>query len=421
MHVVGDGRAIRLSRTYEILNKIGEGGMGEVYKVFYNHMGEVRWAAMKILDKRRFQTKHDLDIAISRFHREVKLLSRVRHLNIIGFLDCFEDAEKAYLVMEFAEGEPMDKWVKKFSGEAPAELVVDIIMDVLDALVYMKDIHGMHHRDIKPENIMVQNLPNGKVRAVLIDFGNTKVPEEDNSANGLTMATGVVAGSFGYATKELRFLVCEEPEDMFSVAATMFFGLLGVEPFKPNGYTEADWNESMRRIDARDYNLEQWKKTFLGHWIEQNVDPDRTKRMSLKHAHRSLARFRDNPDFFGKCPAEKVKTYASDTALLSLYEQGRAGEVQFTPTPEPVNVSEFGRVYGGAANVAKSRDGVAPAELAMTEDPVAAKSLSALDKALATPLPESKGKSKRGLVILLSLLALSAVGAGAAYWLGFIP
>jgi len=57
----------------------------------------------------------------------------------------------------------------------------------------------------------------------------------------------------------------------------------------------------------------------------------------------------------------------------------------------------------------------------MTEDPVAAKSLAALDKALATPLPESKQGSKRRLVILLSLLALSAAGAGLAYWLGLIP
>lgn len=423
IHIIGNGRGVRLSRIYEILNKIGEGGMGEVYKVFYNQMGEVRWAAMKILDKRRFQTKYELDIAISRFHREVKLLSRVRHPNIIGFLDCFEDDERAYLVMDFAEGETMEKWVKNFSGEAPAELVVDIIIDVLNALLYMKEVHGMHHRDIKPENIMVQTLPNGKVRAVLIDFGNTKIPEEDNSAKGLTMATGVVAGSFGYATKELRFLKCEEPEDIFAVAATMFFGLLGVEPFKPNGYTEADWAESMRRIEERDYNLHAWKGTFLGHWIEQNVDPDRTKRMSLKHAYLSLARFRENPDFFSKCPREKVQTYASDTALLSLYEQGHAGEVQFTPTPEPINVSEFGRSYGSggkSVNACSSGDGVASRELAIKEDPVVAKSLSVLEKVLTTPLPESKGKSKRRLLILLSLLALSVAGAGAAYWFWFI-
>jgi hypothetical protein len=261
---------------------------------------------------------------------------------------------------------------------------------------------------------MVQTLSNGKVRAVLIDFGNTKVPEEDNTAKGLTMMSGIIAFSFGYATNEVRYLMGSEPEDIFAVAATMFFGLLGAEPFKPEGVTEKDWIESMRRIGAREYDLQQWKKTFLGHWIEQNVDSDRTKRMSLKHAHRSLARFKENPDFFGKCSPEKVKTYSSDTALLSLYEQGRAGEVQFTPTPEPVNVYEFGRVYGV--------DGKKIAATTTHEpDLEAAKSLSALDKALATPLPVSKKKSKASLVILLSLLALSVAGAGAAYWLGFIP
>jgi len=419
VHVTGSGSSVKLSRTYAITQKLGEGGMGEVFKVCYNQMGEVRWAAMKILDKTKFSSQRDLDIAISRFHREVKLLSRVRHLNIIGFLDCFEDAERAYLVMDYAEGVTMDKWVKQFSGDAPYALVVDIIMDVLDALVYMQEVHGMNHRDIKPDNIMIQTLPNGKVRAMLIDFGNTKVPKEDNSAVGLTMTSGKIAGSLGYATMEVVLKVYEEPEDMFALAATMFFGLLGVAPFVPDEFNQEGFLESMRRINERDYDLGQWKNTFLGHWIEQNVDPDRTKRMSLKYAHRSLSRFRENLNFLGKCPAEKVNIYAhaSEAALLNFYEQFHSGEVQFTPPPEPVNVSEFGRSYGDAANVVKSAPAApTPADV----DPVAAKSLSALDKALATPIPESKRRFKHGLVNLAVFLAMAA-GAGAAYWLGLIP
>jgi len=408
LHVTDSGRSARLSRTYAITEKLGKGGMGEVFKVCYDQMSEVRWAAMKVLDKRSFYDKEALEVAISRFHREVKLLSRVRHPNIIGFLDCFEDFEKAYLVMEYAEGVTMDKWVKNFSGEAPAQLVVDIIMGVLDALLYMKELYGMHHRDIKPENIMVQTLPNGKVRAVLIDFGNTKVPTEDNSAVGLTMLSGKIAGSLGYATMEVALKIYEEPEDVFALAATMFFGLLGVAPFEPDDCDQKGFVESMRRIQDRDYDLGTWKGTFLGHWIEKNVDPDRTKRMSLKHAHRSLSRFRENPNFLGKCSPEKVKTYASDTALLSFYEQGGEGAMEYTPPPqcEPV-------VSCGAAS-----NPVLASEPEI--DPEVKKSLDAVDKSFATPLPLKPQKSKRRLVILLSLLALSVAGAGVAYYLGII-
>ncbi len=406
LSVTESGGSVKLSRTYALTQKLGEGGMGEVHKVCYEEMGKLYWAAIKILDKTKFSKPKDLEVSISRFHREVELLKLVKHSNIIGFVSAFETPEKAYLVMEYAEGVTMDKWVMQFRGEPPAELLVDILLDVLDALLYMKGKHGMHHRDIKPENIMVKVLPDGQVSATLIDFGNTKVQEADNNAKGLTMMSGVMAGTIGYLPPAVYAGIYTEEDDVFALAATLLFGLLKYEPF-----VAEDRAKSNEKIARKDYDLGAWQGTFLGHWINQNVDSDRRKRMTLRHAQRSLQRFKENPDIFGKCSPEKVKLYASDTALLSMAEQGREGEAEYTPPPQ----DQFGRIYGGAPKNAPAAP--TPADV----DPVAAKSLAALDKALATPLPESKQGSKRRLVILLSLLALSAAGAGVAYWLGGIP
>lgn len=391
---------IFIPKQYSIDKEIGVGGMGKVYKGFTYRINNLVWVAIKVLDKRNLQD--DKNDNLGRFHREAKLLARVKHPNIVAFHDYFENDDVAYLIMEYAEGITFDKWVEQFKNDVPLDSLMAIMLDVVSALVYMKESLGMHHRDIKPENIMVSENK-GVIKATLVDFGNTKIPNEATGRNDLTTITDNWAGTAGYTPPSVSKGVFKEEDDVFSLACILMYGLLKHNPFQV-GSVVACW----QAIYAQQHDLGDWKGTFLGHWIDQNVDPDRVKRMSLKHAQRSLSRFRENPNFFGKCSSEKVKTYASDTALLSLYEQGGDGAVEYTPPPqcEPV-------VSCGAAS-----NPVLASEPEI--DPEAKKSLDAVDKSFATSLPSKPKKSMRRLVILLSLLALSVAGAGVAYYLGLI-
>src|SRR5438045_2936623 len=145
---------------YEIVSRIGAGGMGEVYRALDTRLE--RTVAIKVLNSTLVASPE----LKARFEREAKTISQLNHPNICTLFDVGCDNGTDFLVMEFLEGESLAERVKK--GALPTEQVLKIGGDIADALDRAHRA-GIVHRDLKPGNVMLT-----KAGATLLDFGLAK-------------------------------------------------------------------------------------------------------------------------------------------------------------------------------------------------------------------------------------------------------
>jgi eukaryotic-like serine/threonine-protein kinase len=201
---------------YQILNELGSGGMGRVYKV--RNVISDRVEAMKVLLP-DLAGRQEL---ATRFLREIKLMASLNHPNIAQLRTAFTVDNQLVMIMEYVEGTTLADRLEKHGPIAVPEALNDI-GQVLDALSYA---HGQHiiHRDIKPANIMV--TPQGAVK--LMDFGIARASD----GHGLTM-TGTTLGSLGYMSPEqVKGEVTDARSDLYSVGVSLYEMVTGQRPFR---------------------------------------------------------------------------------------------------------------------------------------------------------------------------------------------
>ncbi len=180
-----------LKDKYEILEKIHQGGMGEIYTARHLLLDEIRVIKVVRLD---MQNRPGFQ---ARFRREARAYVRLRHPNIALIHDFSQDRQGAgYLEMELIEGVNLLELVKKH-GALPPPLVVEIAIQSLGALDCLHR-EGFVHRDVSPDNFMIAANHRGEPTVKLIDLGLAKVAE---SSTQLTM-TGVFLGKLPYASPE---------------------------------------------------------------------------------------------------------------------------------------------------------------------------------------------------------------------------
>ncbi len=144
---------------YELLEKLGEGGMGAVYKA--RHTKLKRLVALKVLPKARVH--HEGTVA--RFEREMEAVGRVNHPNIVQAHDAREIDGERFLVMEYVDGLDLDELVRRH-GPLPIADACELIRQAAVGLQYAHE-HGLVHRDIKPSNLMLSR--EGQVK--ILDLG----------------------------------------------------------------------------------------------------------------------------------------------------------------------------------------------------------------------------------------------------------
>ncbi len=152
---------------YEILERIGQGGMGKVYKVSHTQLGKM--FALKVIGENLADTAEAREL----FYREARMASSVNHPNIASVVDFGEDSELgAFMVMEIVEGEPLAKMLHR-ETRIGVRVACEVILQVADALHYVHG-KGIVHCDIKTENIIVSEQASTKRRQMvvkLLDFG----------------------------------------------------------------------------------------------------------------------------------------------------------------------------------------------------------------------------------------------------------
>ncbi len=207
---------LKLGR-YELLEKIGEGGMGMIYKV---------WDPLlkKHLALKMMSLSQKDPTFVERFEKEIQISSGLHHKNIISFFDVGVEKGYLYYTMEYVDGENLrDYRIQKKLTEKQA---LEIMIPICKALLYAHE-QGVIHRDLKPENIMITK--NGK--PLLMDFGIAKSLKEDRTK--LTQ-TGSFMGSIEYMAPEQAedSSTVTFAADIYGLGGILFFLLTGRPPFK---------------------------------------------------------------------------------------------------------------------------------------------------------------------------------------------
>ena len=216
---------------YEILARIGAGGMGDVYQARDTKLG--RSVAIKVLPPAFVEEPGRL----ARFRREAKMLASLNHPHIVT-LHSFEEVDAVhFLTMELVEGQPLSRLIPK--GGLPVDQILDLVTAISEALAAAHD-KGIIHRDLKPANVMVTN--EGRVK--VLDFGLAKeIPAVNSEHTLLTSAVfteaGVVLGTPAYCSPEqIAGRAVDQRTDIFSVGTMLYEMAAGQRPFQGNSAAE---------------------------------------------------------------------------------------------------------------------------------------------------------------------------------------
>lgn len=210
--------AVRNGRTselmlgnYLVLSKLGEGGMGTVYKALHRRMQRV--VALKVI-KKAVATKD----FISRFRREIQLTARLNHPNVVIAYDSDQCPLGDFLVMEYVEGTDLGEVLKR-TGPLSVDDAISAVRQAALGLGYAHQL-GIVHRDIKPANLL-RDI-HGVVKVV--DLGLASVTRSDSSSSELTQI-GTVAGTVDYMSPEQADnpLGVDGRSDIYSLGCTLFY------------------------------------------------------------------------------------------------------------------------------------------------------------------------------------------------------
>lgn len=211
--------------NYTILECIGRGGMGAVYKAHHRRMNRV--VALKTIAAGALQTSE----AVDRFRQEVHAAARLDHPQIVTAYDADQFGDVHVLVMQFVDGTDMASRVRA-QGPFPVELAVDCIRQAARGLEYAHR-QGVIHRDIKPANLLLDK--EGRVK--ILDMGLARIEESlgnprGQNGNGLTQ-TGAVMGTVDFMAPEqaLDSKSADARSDVYSLGCTLFWLLSGKTPF----------------------------------------------------------------------------------------------------------------------------------------------------------------------------------------------
>jgi len=211
---------------YKILEVIGRGAMGVVYKAVDPVIDRV--VAIKTINLTL--SKEDIAEYEARFTQEIKAAGRFSHPNIVTIYDVGRTDEVAYMAMEFLNGREL-KDILATGTRLDVETTVELMLQVADGLAYAHE-HGVVHRDIKPSNIMVIDLPNG-VFAKITDFGIARMP-----GSAVKTMTGIVLGSPRYMSPEqVVGKAIDHRSDVFSLGVVLYETLTGKSPFDGDNLT----------------------------------------------------------------------------------------------------------------------------------------------------------------------------------------
>lgn len=245
---------------FELQQQIGAGGMGVVYSAIYTKNGKK--VALKLLPPDLTNDKR----LVKRFERELKVLQKLRHENIVLCYGGGRKGKQQFYAMEYVDGGSMSDLIRK-KGRLSWEETIDYGLQLCGALEHAHQ-HGIVHRDLKPANLFLTK--SGKLK--LGDFGLART----NDATQLT-AAGKTMGTFAYMAPEQ---ICGKPPishktDLYALGCVLFEMLTGKPPFEsqnPATLFHMHLNEQPPRIRAENMDCPVWLESLIQDLLAKPVD-----------------------------------------------------------------------------------------------------------------------------------------------------
>lgn len=208
--------AERFDNRYEIIRRLGSGGMADVFLARDTHLG--RDVAIKILYKRYARDEE----FVTRFRREAEAAAGLNHPHIVSIYDRGEAESSYYIAMEYLEGKSLKEMIGE-KGRLEPPVAIDIASQILQALQFAHE-HHVIHRDIKPHNIMIGSR--GQVKVT--DFGIARA-----GASSQMTETGSIIGTAQYLSPEqAKGKAVEQSSDLYSLGIVLYEMLTGRVPFE---------------------------------------------------------------------------------------------------------------------------------------------------------------------------------------------
>ena len=345
----GKGKSLVLG-NYVLFEKIGAGGMGEVFKAEHRRMKRI--VAIKMLPKALMKGA----AAVARFQREVEAASKLLHPNIVSAFDADLANGIHFLVMEYVEGADLYALVRA-NGPLSVETGLNYILQAAKGLAAAHAV-GIVHRDIKPANLLLDNKGTVKI----LDMGLARLHSDDEEAAQAELtATGMIMGTVDFMAPEqaLNSKVADARADIYSLGCTLYYLLTGKAVF--------DGNTLMARL--------------LAH-----------REQPIPLLQKALADVPDHVEaIFQRMVAKKIEDrYQTMMAVITDLEQG------FANSP-PTSVST--QQWSGAT---RERSNVS-----VVQNAASVRSLH--ETSIKPAVAASKGISKRGRLVLICCGLLSEI------------
>jgi len=256
---------------YEVVEKIGEGGMGAVYKA--RQLAMDRMVALKVIHPD--QTNDET--VVKRFYREMKTTSRISHPNTVSVYDFGKsDDGEFFLAMELLDGQPLSDLMEK--GPVPVEQAVPIAAQILKAL---SAAHAEHviHRDLKPENIMLLDVYGDADQVRVLDFGiATFAATSEEGPSARVTASGIMVGTPSYVSPEqIGGEELDARADLYSFGVLLYEMLTGRLPFhdpeRPLRVLQMHMTEMPKRPSVvADQEVPSWLDDLVMHLLAKYPD-----------------------------------------------------------------------------------------------------------------------------------------------------
>jgi serine/threonine-protein kinase len=234
-----------LSERYEILDRLGSGGMSNVYRATDRILE--RTVAVKILAEHL----SDDDRFVARFRREALAVAKLIHPHIVQVYDTGVDDHRHYIVMEYVEGRSGAQLLQR-EGALEAETSVEIGIQACSGLDYAHR-RGIIHRDVKPGNLMIVGGPsgNGDMTVKLTDFGIARAAEQTR----ITQVGSVVGTAAYLAPEQVRGEEATPGSDVYALGVVLYQFLTGRLPYEGSSLAElAVRQQNERPLAPRTYN-----------------------------------------------------------------------------------------------------------------------------------------------------------------------